>query len=40
LHHLSHEAHHALSAIENMEIMDYMAHGTVKMKISSLMILN
>ena len=31
LHHLSHGAHHALFAMENMEIMDYMAHGTAKM---------
>src|SRR5579871_2383667 len=29
-----------LFAMENMEIMDYMAHGTAKMRISSLMILN
>ena len=40
LHHLSRGAHHALFAMENMEIMDYMAHGTAKMEISSLMILN
>ena len=40
LHHFSHGAHHTLSAMENMEIMDYMAHGTTKMGISSLMILN
>jgi len=26
--------------MENMGIMDYMAHGTAKMGISSLMILN
>ena len=40
LQHLSRGAHHALSAMENMGIMDYMAHGTAKMGISSLMILN
>ena len=40
LYHLSRGAHHVLFAMENMEIMDYMAHGTAKMGISSLMILN
>src|SRR6266498_3672684 len=40
LHHLSHGAHHALFVMENMGIMDYMAHGTAKMGISSLMILS
>jgi hypothetical protein len=40
LHHLSRGTRHALFAMENMEIMDYMAHGTAKMGISSLMILN
>jgi hypothetical protein len=40
LHHLNREAHHALFAMENMGIMDYMAHGTAKMGISFLMILN
>ena len=40
LQHLSRGAHHALSAMENMGIMDYMAHGTAKMGISSLIILN
>ena len=40
LHHLSRGAHHALFAMENMGIMDYMAYGTAKMGISSLMILN
>ena len=40
LHHFSREAHHALSVMENMGIMDYMAHGTARMGISSLMILN
>ncbi len=33
-------AHHVLFAMENMGIMDYMAHGTSKMGISYLMILN
>ena len=33
-------AHRALFAMENMEIMDYMAHSTAKMGISYLMILN
>ncbi|GET55153.1 hypothetical protein GLOIN_2v544741 [Rhizophagus irregularis DAOM 181602=DAOM 197198] len=33
-------AHHVLFAMENMGIMDYMAHGTTKMAISALMILN
>ena len=28
MHHFSHEAHRALFAMENMEIMDYMANGT------------
>ena len=32
--------HHALFVMENMGIMDYMAHGTAKRGISSLMILN
>ena len=36
----SHGVHHALFVMENMGIMDYMAHGTAKMGISSLMILN
>ncbi|GBB89480.1 hypothetical protein RclHR1_16180006 [Rhizophagus clarus] len=40
LHHLSRGVHHALFVMENMGIMDYMAHGTAKMGISSLMILN
>ncbi len=40
LYHLSHRAHHALFVMENMGIMDYMAHDTAKMGISSLMILN
>ena len=40
LDHLSRGARHALFAMENMGIMDYMAHGTVKMEISSLMNLN
>ena len=30
LHHLSREAHHALFVMENMEIMDYMAHSIAK----------
>src|SRR5438874_11623215 len=33
LHHLSHGVHHALFVMENMGIMDYMAHGTAKMGI-------
>ena len=37
LHHLSHGAHHVLFAMEYMGIMDYMAHGTAKMGIGSLM---
>ena len=37
---LSHGAHHVLFVMENMGIMDYMVHGTAKMGISSLMILN
>ena len=40
LHHLSRGVHHALFVMENMGIMDYMAHGTAKMEISFLMILN
>jgi hypothetical protein len=40
LHHLNHGVHHVLFAMENMGIMDYMAHGTAKMGIISLMILN
>ena len=40
LHHLNRGVHHALFVMENMGIMDYMAHGTAKMGISSLMILN
>ena len=31
---------HALFVMENMEIMDYMAHGIAKIGINSLMILN
>ena len=31
LYHLSHEAHHALFAMENIGIMDYIANG-IKMK--------
>src|SRR5947209_11241926 len=38
--HLSHEIHHVLFIMENMGIMDYIAHDTAKMGISFLMILN
>jgi hypothetical protein len=31
LHHLSHRAHHALFAMKNMEIIDYMVND-IKMK--------
>ena len=40
LHRLNCGAHHVLFAMENMGIMDYMAHGTAKMGISFLMIPN
>ena len=40
LYHFSRKAHYALFVMENMGIMDYMANGTAKMGISSLMILD